>query len=314
MITILIFDTPGNLWMESFFGFEGDDIYGQPPRPRIEREWFDPRLSVALADALNRFKVIDPIKEAAKDLLSAWKEAKLNNTHLHLTVGLAFMHSCAASRGGSVIFPMEVLNFVNEAKLSKSYKYSLVMMTYDSICNQTGLARLVIHPESAIRRVLATATIDVSSDRFEQLVSTSLRYWCIAEPEMCRPQSSKPPQVEILVGACVRLALRRLGIETFSRESLRVAVLQSANSNTLEIWTRKLLERSAENVPKVKTQRGINKKLRQPILMESPPLPERIIIESAEQLLEFCRIVYFLNCKNGCASSWLRPTHFRVFP
>ena len=269
------------------FGFD-DLLDEQDERLRKkEREWTYGRLESAQQDAATFFSILLNIRHRALSLITEWREQGVAYKNLHVFVGLAYMHACAEHRGGSVVFPLEVLNFANHFKpTSLSFKYNKVLSTYYEICDFLKLPKLLVHPESGIRRILASC-VDISSpELIEQVVACALSYYETASADVHRPLNTKPPTIEVILGACVELSLRRFRVQGISIPGLRTAALQSPQSNAIQKWAKRLSEKLPEKFPHFKPVAGSHKKYRERHSSVAISIPTGEVVDSLQGLYD----------------------------
>ena len=269
------------------FGF--DDLLDERDERlrKKEREWTYGRLEAAQQDAAAFFSVLVNIKQRALTLITEWREQGIANKNLHMFVGLAYMHACAEHRGGSVIFPLEVLNFANHFKpTSLSFKYPKVLSTYYEICDFLKIPRLFVHPESGIRRILASCADISSPELIEQVVTCAVSYYEVASVEVHRPLNTKPPAIEVVLGACLELSLRHSRVPGISVPGLRIAALQSPQSNAIQKWAKRLAEKLPEKFPHFKSVPGTLQKYRERHTSVAISIPTGEVVDSLQGLYD----------------------------
>ena len=234
------------------FGF--DDLVELPRDLPQDREWCDHRLFRAVDEAPRAFQVIPEIESRAFKLIHQWKRAGVAHVNLHLLVGLAYMHAASEYRGGSVVFPIEVLQFFSSSKTHPA-KYGDVLAAYRRICSRSNTPQLPLHVESAIRRILASGTAIKDTTVFEAVVSRALEVYDSVERNL--QKHARKPTIECLLGACVTIALRKLDVRQYSRSTVASACLQPPKSNVIDLWVRKLADNETPSGNKRRPKIGI---------------------------------------------------------
>ena len=214
------------------FGF--DDLVEGPSSLPFEKVWCDPRLFSAFEASYTFFRVLPSIKARAIALVHQWKR-EVSHFNQHVLVGLGYMHACAEFSGGSCVFPTEVCRFANEHKQGKLIKYGGVIAAYEKVCNKTGVPRLLVHTESAIRRIIGEGTTLSDGLCLERAVKVSL-----AIHSLVTKWQTETTSCEVLICACVLLALRALDERGYTRKTLSGVALLPPKSNSVDLWAKKI--------------------------------------------------------------------------
>jgi hypothetical protein len=289
-----------------YYGFDDLLEVGERHVP-IERQWHDDRVQRAREAAQSFFQVIPSIRDRALVLANGWKTSgKIAHHHLHIIFGLAYMHACAEYRGGSVVFPTQVLDFVNSANGFKT-RYAKVIQVYQSICENLSIQPLLVHPESGIRHLIAAGTEIESGEVVERVVSKALELYSQVSSELIGgPQGlmgfqkagpeggGHPIKIEFLLAACLQLSLRFWGVRDFSREALRRAAFLNPKSNNLEKWARKISEKLETKIPQrlqpSKRPAARKTQINNPAMnleISNVTPPSGLVVTTTEQLLDF---------------------------